>query len=134
MKNKKGINFIILILTVAVLSLRLRFLILRLIEFNIQQNEQEAQNNLKLISTALGNYAREHLGNYPKNFSDLLKADPAYLDRDYIGNSPIRGYNYSCEITELGFSCSAIPLRCGLSGNRIFKISLGGLTTEECKK
>lgn len=124
-----------IMMVIAVCSLVLRVLIERLIKINIAQNESNAAVTLKLISAALENYAKDTLGAYPGNFSLLTQTNPPYLDKDYLAKSPLKGYNYNCLRLELsGYSCSASPTRCKLTGNTVYTITTGGsLISEVCE-
>lgn len=134
MKNIRGLTFVAIMIIIAICALLLRFLITQIIKINIEQNESNAQATLKLISTALENYAKDNQGVFPLSFSLLTQAIPPYLDRDYIVSSPLRGYNYSClRLEPSGYSCSANPTRCKLTGNTVYTITSGGLLlSEEC--
>jgi len=136
MKRNSGRSFVWIMIVIAVVSLFLRITIEKLIMFNITQNEANAQNNLKLISAALENYAKAHRGVFPNDFSLLTKPSPPLLDIDYIALSPIRGYNYSCSrLDASGYACQAIPDKCKLSANTIFSVANGGsLGSEACSK
>jgi competence protein ComGC len=136
MINKKARSFVTIMLVIAVCALVLRVLIERLIKINITQNESGALITLKLISTALENYAKDHLGSYPNSLSILTKDNPPYLDKDYLVKSPLKGYNYSClRIEPSGYSCSASPTNCKLTGNTVYTITTGGsLISEGCEK
>jgi len=133
-KNKKARSFVSIMVTIAVIALFLRFSIEQLINLNISQNESNAQDTLKLISTAIENYAKDHHGVFPTNLSVLTQTDPPYIDKEYIGLSYIKGYNYNClSLDASGYTCQAEPARCGLSGKKIFTITTTGtLTTTEC--
>ncbi len=102
-----------------------------LIKKNISYNESKVQETLKRISTALENYARDYLGIFPANLSDLVQAQPPYLDRDYVAQSPIEGYIYSySRLAPSDYSCSAVPVKVGSTGtmgNRSFHITTGGI-------
>lgn len=137
MKDRQGISFITLMITIAIFSFLLRIAIEKIIKINIAQNESTASETLKLISTALENYAANHQGGFPLNISVLTQTTPAkYLDKNYIGESPIKGYSYSCSRLEAsGYSCSAVPVKCRLSGRMIYTITTGGsLTADACEK
>lgn len=123
-------------IVIATCALLLRIVIDRVIKINIAQNESTAQGTLKLISTALENYSNDNRGVYPDNLSVLTEPSPPYLDKDYITQSPFKGYNYSCLRMEAsGYSCSAQPTRCRLTGNLVYNITTGGiLVSEECSK
>jgi len=136
MKNTKARSFVAIMIALAVSSLLLRIAIEKIIKINISQNESNAQTTLKLISTAIENYAQDHLGVFPVNLSVLTQNHPPYLDKDYIAQTPLKGYNYSCPRFEpSGYSCSAIPVKCQLTGKMIYTITTGGLLiSEECSK
>lgn len=117
-------------------ALLLRLTVEQLIKFNIEQNESNAQSTLKLISTALENYAKDNHAVFPQDLSILTKPESRYLDRDYIAYSPSKGYNYSCaRLEQSGYSCYAAPLKCGLSGKMTYTVSTSGLfVSEKCGK
>lgn len=125
-----------IMIVIAIASLVLRISLEQLIKLNITQNESNAQTTLKLISAALENYARDHLGAYPARLSFLIQNSPPYLDKDYIAGSPIKGYYYGCPRLEAsGYSCSASPVKCSLTGKMAYTVTSGGLIiSEECSK
>ena len=134
MKNIKGLSFITIMLIIGILSLLLRFGIERLIKINIAQNETNAQATLRLVSVALENYAKDHLDSYPRSLSVLTQNNPPYLDKNYLTESPIKGYNYNCfRLEASGYSCSATTIKCKFSGRRNFVVTTGGLlASEDC--
>lgn len=105
------------------------------IKLNIAQNESKAQETLKLISVALENYAADHRGAFPSSLSDLVQTQPPYLDKNYVAQSPIEGYNYSySKLESSGYSCSAVPVKVGstgIMGKRSFRITTGGIMENE---
>lgn len=136
MKHMEGLGFVTLMLVIAILSLFLRIALEQIIKITITQNESYASETLKLISTALENYAADNQGIFPSDVSILTKGKPAYLDKDYINESPFKGYNYSClRLEPSGYSCSANPVKCNLSGKMRYNITTGGsFTSEECEQ
>ena len=117
MIRTKGRSFVTIMVVIAIFSLLLRIAIEKIIKINVTQNESTAQATLKLISAALENYAQDHLGEYPGNFTVLVKDTPSYLDKDYLMESSVKGYDYSCSTLEAsGYSCSAVPIKCNLDG------------------
>lgn len=136
MRNSRGLSFLAIIVVIAFIGLLLRIGIEQIIRINIAQNESGALGVLKLISTALENYAKDNNGAYPLNLPILTRTKPPYLDRDYIAESPLKGYNYSCSrVDSSGYSCSAGPTKCGMNGNTVYTITTGGaLSVEECEK
>jgi type II secretory pathway pseudopilin PulG len=110
MYKKSGRSFVTIMIVVALSALFLRIAIEKIIKFSIAQNESTASLTLKLISTALENYAKDNRGVYPPQVSTLTRTSPAYLDKDYIAQSPFKGYHYSCSrLDASGYSCSALP-------------------------
>jgi hypothetical protein len=93
--NYKGKSFVLIMVVIALSMLLLRIGGERILSVICFQNEALAQATLKSIATALDNYARENQGVYPKSVSILTQTEPAYLDRDYVADSPIRGYTYN---------------------------------------
>jgi len=136
MKDKRGKSFVTIMIVIALLALILRIVVEALINRNMALNQSNAQGTLKLISAALENYAKDNQGAYPANFSLLAKPQPPYLDRDYLAQSPIKGYNYSCPRLEpSGYSCSAAPKKCGFDGKIAYNVTTGGIAVlEECSK
>ncbi len=136
LKNIQARSFVTIIVIVAALTLILRIAIEQVMHITIIQNESSAQANLKLISTALENYAKDHQGMFPDNLSVLANAKPSYLDNDYISMSPLKGYNYSCSRLEsAGYNCFVTPTQCGITGSKVFYISTGGsIVSEECRE
>lgn len=136
MNNIKGTSFVAITIIVAVLALALRFTVEQVIKINIVQNESNALNTVKLISTALENYAKQNVGVFPASLSVLLQTKPPYLDKDYITQSPIKGYNYNFSRLEpYTYSLKAVPAKCNLTGKKAFSVTTGGLLiSEDCFK
>ncbi len=136
MKDNKARSFVAIMIITAVFALILRATIEQLIKKNIAQNEANALGRLKLISAALENYAKDNHGVFPANLSILTQANLVYLDKDYIKESPAKGYSYSCSrLDSSGYNCSAIPVKCKITGKIVYNISTGGLfVSENCKK
>ncbi len=121
---------------IALSALLLRIAIEKVLVITCAQNEAAAQASLKAMATALDNYARDHKGIYPRSTAALVKSEPIYLDRDYIAESPMKGYIYNCaRLDESGYSCYAFPQRCGFSGNLSFTVTTGNLLiSENCRE
>lgn len=134
--NKKARSFVTIMIAVAVSALLLRLAIHKIIIYNIEQNQRIAQSNLKLLSTALENYAKDNKGVYPANTAELTGAKPVYLERDYLAAPSVRGYEYDCQrLDPAGYNCSAAPANCKLSGKMVYAVSTGGLIiAESCDK
>lgn len=125
-----------IMLVIAVTALLLRIAVEEIIKLNIEQHDSSAQITLKLISTALENYAKNNSNSFPENFTSLTQGSSRYLDKDYIALSPVKGYIYSCSKLELsGYTCIASPAKCGLTGKMNYTVSTGGLfVSENCEK
>ena len=136
MMNKRAKSFVTIMIVTAITALVLRVVIKQIIKVTITQNESDASATIKLISASLENYAKDNRGVYPAKLSVLAENKPAYLDKDYIKISPLRGYNYDCSrLDSSGYSCSASPVSCGLTGKMIYTVITGGsLISEECSK
>lgn len=134
--HRSAKSFVTIMIAIAFSALFLRIGIEALIRINGAQNEYDAQGTLKLIAAALENYASDNHDQYPSRFSVLTQSRPAYLDKDYVFQSPIKGYNYGClRLEPAGYSCYARPTRCGLTGKTVYTISTGSsLEQEDCVK
>ncbi|MBI4707897.1 MAG: type II secretion system protein [Candidatus Omnitrophica bacterium] len=132
--NKKGLSFITLMIIIALCALVLRFAIEQIVRSNIAHNESNALPTLRLISAALESYARDNHGAYPTSITLLTQSQPAYLDKDYTAQPPLKGYNFGClRLEAQGYICSASPVQCNVTGKKEYTISTGGLlVTEGC--
>jgi hypothetical protein len=133
--NRKGKNFVVIMVVIALVAILLRAGIVKIIDLACIQNEALAQTTIKTIATALDNYAQNNQGVYPKSVAFLSQAKPIYLDKDYVALSPIRGYTYSCgRLDAAGYSCYAFPTRCRLTGRMAFTVTTGNLLiSEDCR-
>ncbi len=136
MNNNKARSFVTIMIAVGLSALLLRTVIQKFIVYNIERNQSLALVNLKLFYTALENYAKDNKGVYPENINQLTKGNPVYLERDYLAVSSIRGYEYDCQrLGPTGYNCSAAPINCNLTGNKVYTMSTGGLIiAEDCDK
>ncbi|MDD4941572.1 MAG: hypothetical protein PHE65_06695 [Candidatus Omnitrophica bacterium] len=137
MRNSKARSFLTVIIIMAFVALFLRFAIVQIIQWRIDQNEAAAQESLKLVSTALELYAKDHMGSYPQSLHSLVQSTPAYINPEYIAeSSKRRGYAFSCSrLEQASYSCSESPAACGLTGKKVFTVTTGGsMIIEECSK
>lgn len=136
MKDTRGHSFVTIMIVIALFAFFLRIAIEQVMMVNITQNESSAAATLKLISTALENYSKDNKGIYPDTIPVLTKGSPVYLEKDYALLSPIKGYIYACpRIETSGYICTAIPLKCKVTGKNTFTITTGGsLSSEDCSK
>jgi len=121
-------------IVVALSVLLLRLAAHNLIVYNIEHNQALAQMNLKLLSKALENYAKDNRSQYPEDIKELTRGEPAYLERNYVAASSIRGYEYDCQrLDAAGYNCYATPLDCKFSGKMVYSVSTGGgFIAEKC--
>lgn len=132
MFNRQARSFVTIMIVVALSALLLRLAAHKLIVYNIEQNQLIAQMNLKLLSTALENYAKDNKDLYPENIDLLTKSSPVYLQKDYLAVPSVRGYEYDCQRLDAGgYNCSAAPLDCKFSGKMVYNVSTGGLIIAE---
>jgi type II secretory pathway pseudopilin PulG len=136
MGNKRARSFVVIMIVVSLAALILRIAIVQSVDFSITQNEASAAQILKLLSTAIENYAKDHLGVFPTSLEALTQSKPAYIEKEYINLAYQKGYNFNClRLETSGYTCSASPARCNLSGKKIFTITTGQvMTAEECGK
>jgi len=132
--NEKSRSFVAIMIVIVLIAFLLRFAIEKALTVTCAQNESAAQATLKSIATALDNYARDNQGVYPKSVFVLSQSNPRYLDRDYIAESPIKGYTYNCaRLDASGYSCYAFPSRCKFTGTLAFTVTTGNiLLSEDC--
>ena len=126
----------VIMVVIALSALLLRVGIEKVLLVTGAQNEAAAQATLKSIAIALDNYARANQGVYPKSLSVLSESRPAYLDKDYIWESPVKGYAYNCtRLDASGYSCYAFPSKCKLTGSLVFTVTTGNLLlSEDCSE
>ena len=136
MINNRARSFVAIMVVIAVSALFLRLALEKIIKINIEQNQINASTTIKLISTALENFAKDNKGSYPENLASLADTQPPYLDKSYITPSPLKGYSYTWPRLEAsGYSCSALPVLCGITGKEIYTISTGALlVVEKCDR
>ena len=125
--RNRGVSFVTVMIIAALVALALRFAVEQLIAWSIAQNEANAVDTLKLISTAIENYAGDHLGLYPTNLTALCESKPSYIDRSYTKLTAVKGYVFDCPVLDpTGYACEASPLRCTMTGRTVFRITTGG--------
>ena len=136
MFNSKARSFVTIMIVVALSALLLRLAIHRIIVYKIEQNQLSAQVNLKLFSTAMENYAKDNKNAYPTSVDPLIKNNPVYLERDYLAETSVRGYEYDCQRLDVtGYNCTASPVNCQLTGKMVYSVSTGGLImAQSCDK
>jgi type II secretory pathway pseudopilin PulG len=136
MGNLRARSFVVIMIVISLAALILRFAIIQFVSFNITQNEASALETLKLLSTAIENYAKDHLGVFPTSLEALSQSSPPYIEKEYISLSYEKGYNFNClRLETSGYTCSASPVRCNLSGRKNYIITTGQvMASEDCSK
>ena len=134
MRNNAGRGFVAIMIIVALSAVALRFGVLKVIRFTIEQNEANALEKLQFLTTALENFANDHALAYPSDLALLAENDPPYISKEYVSLSPARGYTFNCmRLEPSGYTFSAAPAQCGISGRRIFTVTTGqAVSIEEC--
>ncbi len=132
----RGVTIAAAMIIVSIITLLAIIVIPRFLSSRMGANESAARAGLKTIAAALENFAEETKQGYPTDISVLITADPPYLNKNYIADSPVQGYNYTCESLGVsGYSCSAEPQHCARTGSKIYEITTGGVFTEtECSQ
>jgi hypothetical protein len=136
MFDDKARSFVVIMITIALVALSVRFTVEFLLKNFKAQNEVNAQETLRLFSTAFENYARDHAGMFPSNLTVLTQSRPAYIDKGYLEQPYAKGYGYLCDRMEAaGYRCTASPSSCGFTGTKQFTVTTGGsVTVEECSE
>jgi hypothetical protein len=136
MKNNRGRSFVTIMIVIGVLAFILRVGIEQVIHISILRNQADALTTLKLISTALENYAKDNNNVFPEQLAPLTVTTPPYLDRDYAALPLVKGYAYSCPRLEVsGYRCVAVPAKCGITGQLAYTVTTGGsISQENCLK
>jgi len=136
MLNRAARSFVTIMVVVALSALLLRLGLHQIIIYRIKQDQLLAQVNLKLLSTAMENYAKDNKNIYPTSIDLLIKHDPVYLERDYLAATSVRGYEYDCQhLDATGYNCTASPVNCQLTGKMVYTVSTGGLImAQSCDK
>ncbi|MCM8762978.1 MAG: hypothetical protein NC829_01170 [Candidatus Omnitrophica bacterium] len=124
--------FEVMLCVVALLCLFVSFLLPHVFELRLEKNEESAQVTLKkIISPALENYAKDNNGTYPISEDALIQNNPPYLRRSYSGKI-IQGYQYNFDLSNVGYSVSAEPYKCGPkgTGRKSYIVTTGAVFNE----
>ncbi|MCX5697152.1 MAG: hypothetical protein NTU54_04190 [Candidatus Omnitrophica bacterium] len=132
MKDNLGRSFITIMIVIAVFAFCLRIALEQAMRISILHNQADSLTTIKLISTALENYAKDNNNVFPGALAPLTETEPAYLDRDYSSLASFKGYSYNCSRLEAsGYRCVATPVKCGTTGQLVYSVTTGGSITQE---
>jgi type II secretory pathway pseudopilin PulG len=129
--RRRGLTITGVTIAAAIVTLLAVIVIPQLLSSRMAVNQSAARANLKALSAALEAYAAKGQQGYPADISDLIKAKPPILNKNYIADSPLQGYNYDCiTLDASGYSCSAWPEHCGRSGSKQYTVTTSGVFSE----
>lgn len=119
------------VLIIPIIALLAAIAIPNLLRARLAANESYAQAIIRTVSTAAESYKAEK-GQYPLSEDDLVSKQPQYLNRSY-NNQTVNGYNYSITFAPGNYTISAAPVKCSVTGVRIFTMQNGELSESRCK-
>lgn len=128
MKIRRGFTLIEVLIVVMVISIVAALAIPNILRSKLTANESAAQTTLKTIAVACENYATANNGLYPASETQLLEAEPPYLNGSYDGQT-IQGYKYTFNLTNASYLVIASPASCGANGSKTYTIVTGGILT-----
>ena len=126
--SKKGFTLVEIMIVVAIIALLAAIAIPNLMRAKISANDAMAKGTLRTLSTAAETFATTNSGNYPTDVTSLTGATPAYINKDYCGQT-ISGYTYNCTFAAGSYSFVAVPATVGQSGTTTYTITTGGILT-----
>ena len=128
MSNKKGFTLVEIIIVVAIIALLAAIAIPNLLRAKVSANDALAKGTLRTLSTATETYATANSGNYPLQSTSLTGATPAYVNKDYCGQT-IAGFAYTCTFNASYYTFVAAPVTAGTTGTTTFTMTTGGVLT-----
>lgn len=119
------------IIIIPIIALLAAIAIPNLLRARVNANEAQAQATMHTIATAAMSYSATN-GRYPREDSDLLRADPPYLSESYDGKT-ISGYTYTVRFSPDSYTIIAKPESCSTTGTKVFVMKDGGLSETKCE-
>jgi hypothetical protein len=94
---------------------------------------ESAKVALRTIATAYETYYVDN-NTYPSSITEITQGDHPYLEYESIDFAS-KNYYFNCEAGDPNnFMCIAIPIQCGVTGTKIFKIDNSfEIYEEDCK-
>lgn len=129
----KGLGFTLVevMIVVALIAALAVLAIPNIIRSRVIANESAARATLKTMAVALETHASDSGTGYTDDFLVLITGNTPYLNKDYIADSPINGYNFDCEtLGATGYSCSATPQLCNQTGSLVYTVTTGAVFSE----
>jgi len=123
------VGVVALWIMVFIIGLLAAIAIPNLLRARLSANEAAVRSVLKNISVAVETY-RAANNNYPLDESDLVSAEPPYLDRAH-DQQTIYGYTFSISFQPDGYKAVATPVECGMTGSKIFSLDTTGVVSQE---
>lgn len=130
LNKKMGFTLIEIMIVVAIIALLSTMSIPHLVRARVNANEASAKATLKVIATASESYLT---GNptYPTSWDNIVSVAPPYISENYQAVSPRSGYNFNCTFSGAGgYTCTAIPASCNLTGTKSYMITTGAVLTQ----
>lgn len=132
-QKEASFTLVEIMVVVGLIALLAMFAIPNLLRARLTANVSIAQTILKTISTAAENYAASNNGNYPAETTQLTDGTPAYLNENYCDGEVRSGYVFDCSFNSdnSGYTLTAQPTNCSLTGDKSFTMSTGGILSED---
>jgi prepilin-type N-terminal cleavage/methylation domain-containing protein len=125
-KIRNGFTLVEIMIVVVIIALLAAIAIPNMLRSRQQAQEATAQANLKLIASALENYAAIN-SVYPTVTTALMGVTPPYLSSDYF-TGVHGGYTYAHALSDYSYMIMAYP-SATTPGTHSFTIVTGGIIT-----